>query len=95
MGQEPHEQRVLGTYVFIEAALRLMADQGAALRTATEQDKALRPAKILANFEQEDAPSSTRMFKGIRYDMVEGKVEAVSGEGGSVRMVLQPASRPQ
>jgi len=31
----------------------------------------------------------------IRYDMVEGKVEAVSGEGGSVRMVLQPASRPQ
>jgi lipopolysaccharide export system protein LptA len=31
----------------------------------------------------------------ILYDMVEGKVEAVSGEGGSVRMVLQPASRPR
>jgi lipopolysaccharide export system protein LptA len=31
----------------------------------------------------------------ILYDMVAGKVEAVSGEGGSVRMVLQPASRPR
>ncbi|WP_431307133.1 M14 family metallopeptidase [Brevundimonas albigilva] len=68
---KPHEQRVLGTYVFIEAALRLLADQGAALRAATEEDKALRPAEILANFEQEDAPSSTRAFKGIRYEMVD------------------------
>jgi lipopolysaccharide export system protein LptA len=31
----------------------------------------------------------------IHYDMVAGKVEAVSGEGGSVRMVLQPATRPE
>jgi len=31
----------------------------------------------------------------ILYDIVAGKVEAVSGEGGSVRMVLQPASRPR
>lgn len=68
---KPHEQRVLGTYVFIEEALRLLAGQGAALRAATEQDKALRPAEILANFEQEDAPSSTRAFKGIRYEMVD------------------------
>ena len=68
---KPHEQRVLGTYVFIEEALRLLADQGAGLRAATEQDKALRPAEIPANFEQEDAPSSTRAFKGIRYEMVD------------------------
>ena len=66
---KPHEQRVLGTYVFIEAALRLLADQGAALRAATEQDMALRPAEIPTNFEQEEAPSSTRAFKGIRYEM--------------------------
>ena len=64
-----HEQRVLGTYVFIEAAMRLLADQGAALRAATEQDMALRPAEIPTNFEQEEAPSSTRAFKGIRYEM--------------------------
>jgi lipopolysaccharide export system protein LptA len=29
----------------------------------------------------------------IRYDMVAGRVEAVSGAGNSVRMVLQPPSR--
>jgi len=32
--------------------------------------------------------------ESIRYDMVAGKVEAVSGAGGTVRMVLQPAARP-
>jgi len=68
---KPHEQRVLGTYVFIEEALRLLADQGDALRAATQQDEALRPAEILANFEQEETPSSTRAFKGIRYEMVD------------------------
>jgi lipopolysaccharide export system protein LptA len=30
----------------------------------------------------------------IRYDMVAGRVEAVSGAGNSVRMVLQPPARP-
>ena len=66
---KPHEQRVLGTYVFIEAAMRLLADQGAALRAATEQDRALRPAEIPTNFEQEATPASVRAFKGIRYEM--------------------------
>lgn len=65
---KPHEQRVLGTYVFIEEALRLLADKGSALRAATEQDRALRPAEILANFEQDEAPSSTRPFKGVLFD---------------------------
>lgn len=66
---KPHEQRVLGTYVFIEEAMRLLADKGSALRAATDQDKALRPAEIPANFEQEAAPSSTRPFRGVLYEM--------------------------
>ena len=66
---KPHEQRVLGTYVFIEEAMRLLADQGAALKAATDQDRALRPAQILANFEAEETPSSTRPFKGMLYEM--------------------------
>lgn len=66
---KPHEQRVLGTYVFIEEAMRLLADRGAGLRAATDQDKALRPAEIPANFEQEAAPSSTRPFRGVLYEM--------------------------
>ncbi len=66
---KPHEQRVLGTYVFIEEAMRLLADKGSALRAATDQDKALRPAEIPANFEQEATPSSTRPFRGVLYEM--------------------------
>jgi len=60
---------VLGTYVFIEEAMRLLADQGAGLRAATDQDKALRPSQIPANFEADETPSSTRPFKGMLYEM--------------------------
>ena len=65
---KPHEQRVLGTYVFIEAAMRLLAAKGPGLRAATERDRALRPAKVLANFVADDQPASTRAFKGILFD---------------------------
>ncbi len=66
---KPHEQRVLGTYVFLEQALRLLADQGGDLRAAVAADSALRPAEIPANFVAEDQPTTTRAFKGIRYEM--------------------------
>jgi murein tripeptide amidase MpaA len=65
---KPHEQRVLGTYVFLEQAMRTLADRGNDLRTAIAADSALRPAEIPANFVQDEAPSSTRPFKGILYD---------------------------
>ena len=66
---KPHEQRVLGTYVFLEQALRLLADQGSGLRAAVAEDSALRPAEIPTNFVAVDQPTATRAFKGIRYEM--------------------------
>jgi len=65
---KPHEQRVLGTYVFLERALKLLATDGAALRTAVAADSALRPAEIPANFVQNAEPTVTRAFKGITYE---------------------------
>jgi len=65
---KPFEQRVLGTYVFLEAAMRLLASDGAALNAAIAADKALRPSEIPANFQAETTPSSTRAFKGIAYE---------------------------
>ncbi|WP_292259752.1 M14 family metallopeptidase [Brevundimonas sp.] len=65
---KPHEQRVLGTYVFLEAAMRLLAEQGADLRAAATADAALRPAEIPTNFEPDPTPAYTRAFKGIRYE---------------------------
>jgi len=66
---KPYEQRVLGTYVLLEAALRLLASDGESLATAIIADKALRPAEIPANFEADPTPVGTRAFKGITYEM--------------------------
>jgi hypothetical protein len=68
---KPHAQRVLGTYVFIETSLKLLAEKGATLRTAVAADSALRPATIPANFVSDDKPTVTRAFKGIRYETYE------------------------
>lgn len=65
---KPHEQRVLGTYVFLETALRLLAERGGDLRAAITADRALRPSEIPANFEPDEAPASVRAFHGIRYE---------------------------
>lgn len=71
---KPHEQRVLGTYVFLESAMRLLADQGRNLRAATDQDRALRPTQIPANFEANATPDRVVPFKGIRFEMYDSPV---------------------
>ena len=43
---KPYRQRVLGTYVLLEATLRLIAKTGSALRTAIADDRALRPDSL-------------------------------------------------
>lgn len=65
---KPHEQRVLGTYVFLEAALKRLAEASDGLRAAIAADRALRPAELPANFDGDDQPSRTRPFKAIRYE---------------------------
>lgn len=65
---KPHEQRVLGTYVFLEEALKLLADKTQTLRAAISADRALRPAELPANFVGDEQPTRTRPFKGILYD---------------------------
>lgn len=65
---KPHEQRVLGTYVFLEEALKVLAEKSQTLRAAIDADRALRPAELPANFKGDDQPTRTRPFKGILYD---------------------------
>jgi len=66
---KPHEQRVLGTYVFLEQAINALAENGADLRAAIATDSALRPAELPANFVSDDQPSRTRAFKGVAFEM--------------------------
>jgi murein tripeptide amidase MpaA len=65
---KPHEQRVLGTYVFLEQAMQRLAAEGAGLRAAVAADSALRPTEIPANFQSDQQPTATRAFKGITYE---------------------------
>src|SRR5690606_32610821 len=87
---KPHEQRVLGTYVFLETALHLLAERGEGLRAAVEADRALRPAQIPANFESTPEPVATRAFLGIRYEMYDSPA---SGRP-EVRWLGQPDPEP-
>lgn len=65
---KPHEQRVLGTYVFLEEALKVLAEKSQTLRAAIAADRALRPAELPANFKGDEQPTRMRPFKGILYD---------------------------
>ncbi|MDO9335712.1 MAG: M14 family metallopeptidase [Caulobacter sp.] len=83
---KPHEQRVLGTYVFIEEALRLLGSKGGDLRSAIAWDRAARPAEIAANFVPDEANVRTRPFKGILYETYDS---AASG-GKELRWLGKP-----
>ncbi|CAN5289995.1 M14 family metallopeptidase [soil metagenome] len=83
---KPHEQRVLGTYVFLEEALTLLADKGTELKAAIAADRALRPAEIPANFASDDQPSYTRAFKGSLYETY----DSASSGGRELRWLGRP-----
>ncbi|MFZ4604854.1 MAG: M14 family metallopeptidase [Caulobacter sp.] len=87
---KPHEQRVLGTYVFLEEALRLLAAKGGDLRAAIGRDSALRPAEIPANFVSMDAPASTRAFKGILFE----RYDSPASGGSEIRWLGKPDPQP-
>ena len=83
---KPHEQRVLGTYVFLQEAMTLLADKGTELKSAIAADRALRPAEIPANFASDDQPSYIRPFKGILYDTY----DSPSSGGRELRWLGRP-----
>ncbi|MDP2764141.1 MAG: M14 family metallopeptidase, partial [Brevundimonas sp.] len=88
---KPHEQRVLGTYVFLETAMGLLADHGAELRVAIQADQALRPAEIPANFVPAPEPTATREnFLGITFETYRSEA---SGRD-EVRWTGQPDPEP-
>jgi len=64
---KPYDQRVLGTYLFLESTLRLLGEQGQALRDAASADRARRPATVpLAWTVPEDRAPATTSLRAIR-----------------------------
>ncbi len=62
---KPYRQRVLGTYVLLEATLKALASDGKSLKAAIAADRALRPATIDANWKTKDQPVGTMDFLTI------------------------------
>lgn len=65
---KPYKQRVLGTYVLLEASLKTLGDQAAAVRTAIAADAAARPATIAMNWSGNSDAQVTIDFAGIAYE---------------------------
>ena len=75
---KPYRQRVLGTYVLLEATLTALASDGKSLKAAIASDRALRPAVIDANWKARAEPIGT-----IDFLSVEGRQETSPASGGS------------
>ncbi|UUL81268.1 M14 family metallopeptidase [Sphingomonas qomolangmaensis] len=65
---KPYRQRVLGTYVFIETALRTVSAERQTLQRAIAADRAARPREAVLGWKQASAPIFTTQFKGVAHD---------------------------
>lgn len=65
---KPYRQRVLGTYVLLEASLRALGTQGPALRQAVAADEAVRPALIPLNAGKTTGERKAMDFLGVSYE---------------------------
>lgn len=74
---KPYKQRVLGTYVFLESTINLLAKQGKELITAANNDKALRPNKMTLAWEVDNESPTTADFAGINYKVEDDKLTGI------------------
>ncbi|MGK6323411.1 M14 family metallopeptidase [Sphingomonas sp. DT-51] len=66
---KPYRQRVLGTYVLLEAALKVAAGDAARITAAKAQDRASRPRTLLTRWAPAPRPIGwVEQFKGVAFD---------------------------
>ncbi len=66
---KPYRQRVLGTYVMLEAALKIAASDAARIAAAKATDRASRPAELLTRWKPAATPIGwIENFKGVAFD---------------------------
>ena len=87
---KPYRQRVLGTYVLLQAALQSLGKHAAALQTAIREDQAARPATLPMNWGNAGATSRLDYFAGIAYEEYESPASGTK----EVRWTGQPAKYP-
>lgn len=65
---KPFRQRVLGTYILVEAALRLIGEDGVNATQAIANDRAARPKQITLTWKPLEKPIDQIDFLGIAHD---------------------------
>jgi hypothetical protein len=65
---KPYKQRVLGTYVLLEASLKLLGEQVTKVQAAITADSAARPATIAMNWSGNSDMQTMMDFAGITYE---------------------------
>lgn len=73
---KPYDRRVLGTYVLLEETLRLMGEQGGALRRAAAADVERHPETVPLAFRPGEGEPERTEFKGVELHL---EPSAVSG----------------
>lgn len=66
---KPYRQRVLGTYVLLEASLKVAAAHAASLSAAIDGDRKSRPESITLSWKPVEQPIKTVSFKGIAHEL--------------------------
>ncbi|NJC33273.1 hypothetical protein GGR88_000747 [Sphingomonas jejuensis] len=64
---KPYRQRVLGTYVLMEEALRLVGAERSAVQRAVAEDRAARPTEMSHGWQAEEQPT-TRRWRGVAWE---------------------------
>ncbi len=62
---KPYEQRVLGTYVFLESALRTLGKNASGLKEAIAADQNRHPKDLPLDWKAQDPPFPTIDFRGV------------------------------
>mgnify|MGYP003665667270 FL=1 len=62
---KPFEQRVLGTYVFLEQAIKTVSRHFSELQAAVKSDKNQKPSEITVKFAFRETPADSMEFLGI------------------------------
>ncbi len=66
---KPYRQRVLGTYVLLEEALRIAGQDTAQIAAAKAKDRATRPTELLTRWAPAEQPIGwIERFKGVAFD---------------------------
>lgn len=96
---KPYRQRVLGTYVLLEATLKALASDGRTLKDAITTDRARRPTAIAANWKEKAEPVSWLDFLTIEGSEAEspatgGKTMRWTGKPGPTTKIPVYGSEP-